>query len=115
MEEHFEAHAYLKYKGEKDPTKTDENYKKLVSLLGKLLFEKALTDVYNEGMKFGCADPEFMLKLTDFFVTASVSFYMTKESEEETIKKTSLFLDALKQDVINCIKGAYQTKEKLKF
>lgn len=115
MVEKYEALAYLKFKGEE---KKDEKNKiaKLLSLLGSLIFKNALTDIYNEGMKYGCGDPEFMSKLTDFFVASTASFYYApNKSKEEIVKETSLFLDAVKQDIINAIKNTFELKEEIKF
>ena len=116
MTETYEAHAYLKFKEEEDGKDgKNKDTKNFLSMLGKLAFQTTLTDMYNEGMKFGCSDPGFMLKLTDFFVTNTSSFFISNKLEEESIKQVSLFLDAVKEDIISCIKHTFEVTKNLKF
>ena len=120
-EKKYEAHAYLKYKEDENKTLSDDEKqlmknasKKLLESLGKLLFEATLTDLYNEGMSSGTSSSAFMIRLTDFFVTQTVSFYMPGRSKEEIIREMNLFLDAVKQDSIIILEHALNTKDKFK-
>jgi hypothetical protein len=119
MEEKYEAHAYLKFKKEEDGKDgkdgNNKDAKKFISMLGQLAFEMDLTNMYNEGMRFGCSDLGFTLKLTDFFIANTASFFISNKSEDEVIKQASLFLDAVKEDTIGCIKHTLEVTKNLKF
>lgn len=118
MTEKYEAHAYIKIKdeenkeGEKQKIETTKNF---LSLLGRLLFERALREVYDEGIKSAAPNTIFMLRLTDFFVSCTASFYISKKSQEEIIQEISSFLDAVKQDTLQTIEQTFKVEKELKF
>lgn len=115
-EEKYEAHAYIKIKGEEKDPAEKKSRKKLMALLGEVLFRKALTELYNDGMTFGLTDAEFMVKVTDFFINTTASYYISdKKPEQQTIKEISDFLDAVKQDTIETIKHTFLMREDFQF
>jgi hypothetical protein len=118
MAEKYEAHAYIKIKDEEGKEKTEEKIettKRFLSMLGRLLFEKALREVYDEGIEAGFPSTMFMLRLTDFFISSVSSYFMSKNSEEEIIKEVEDLLEAVKHDAAESIRQAFKVKEELKY
>jgi hypothetical protein len=118
MVEQYEARAYIKLKEEEEGKEEEvqkAKIKKFLSIMGQLLFQKALTDIYEEGMEAGSPSSTFMLKLTDFFISCTLSFYSSKKPEEEIIKEINSFLDAVKQDALQGLKHTAELIEEFKF
>ena len=118
MTEKYEARAYIKFKeeGKEDKEKREaiESAREFVKLMSQLLFEKALREVYDEGMRSKYPSAELMLRLTDFFVSCTASFYMGRMSEEEIIKDIEVFLDSVKHDTIETIKQVFEMRREFK-
>ena len=114
--EKYEAVAHFKIKGQ-DREERRQNLKAAIEIaktLNEFLFHKGLTDVYEEGMKCDAPYPDFMIQLTEFFITCTTTFYMVKRPEEEIIKDVELFLDSVKEDVKQTVRQVFDMRKRLK-
>jgi len=115
MTEKYEAHAYIKVKGEENKEETMEEVKKardLICLLGETLFKHSVQQVYDEGMRVGYTTSDFMVLLTELFIGSTVSYYMSTKSEQEIIAEVTSFLEAVKTDTSNSIRHVFETRKK---
>jgi len=109
-QEKFEAQAYIKYKEE--PLNKKPINKELISKLGKMIFELQLKDLYDEGMKLGIGNVNFLIKTTEFFMTEIVSFFIIG-NEEETKIQISLFIDEVKKKTVKIVEDIFKSENQL--